>query len=69
MNKKRLIGIILGLTILIVIVIIIFNKSIKYNNIIINNDEWENIINSRDNSTNIILENIEFNDYNLLIVQ
>ena len=67
MNKKRLIGIILGLTILIVIVIIIFNKSIKYNNIIINNDEWENIINSRDNSTNIILENIEFNDYNLLI--
>ena len=67
MNKKILLGIILGITCLTIILIVVFKIKIKYNKLIISEDKWNSIINNRDLSTNISLENIKFNDYELII--
>lgn len=67
MNKKILLGIILGITSLIIILIIVFKIKIRYNKLIISEDKWNNIISNREMSTSISLEKIEFNDYELII--
>lgn len=67
MNKKLLFGIILGLTIFILVLILVFSSKTKYNKLIVNDNKWSSIINSKKISNSIKLESIEFNDYNLLI--
>ena len=67
MNKKWLLGTILVLTIIAIIIILVLNSNIKYNKLIINEDMWNDIISNRNMNTSISLENIKFNDYNLLI--
>ena len=67
MNKKRILTIILALTIFSIIIILVLTHKTKYNKLVITNDKWNNIINSRNISTDINIESIEFNDYNLLI--
>lgn len=67
MNRKWLLGIILALTIIFVVIILVLTHKTKYNKLIVSNDKWNDIINSRNISTDINLESIEFNDYNLLI--
>lgn len=67
MNKKWLLGIILLLTFLAITIVIVLKFSVKYNKLVVNETEWNNIINSRKESTSIYLENIEFNDYDLQI--
>ena len=67
MNKKWLFGIILVLTIVAIIIILILKSNVSYNKLIISKNKWISIISNRENSTNISFEDIEFNDYNLLI--
>ncbi|MBQ9318372.1 MAG: hypothetical protein IJR82_01935 [Bacilli bacterium] len=67
MNRKWLLGIILILTIASIVFILVLTHKTKYNKLIVSNDKWNDIINSRNISTDINLESIEFNDYNLLI--
>ena len=67
MNRKWLLGIILALTIISIVIILVITYKPKYNKYIVNNDKWNDIINSRNTSADINLESIEFNDYNLLI--
>jgi len=67
MKKNKLLGIILALTIIFIVIILVLTYSTKYNKLITSNDKWNDIINNRNISTNINLESIEFNDYNLLI--
>lgn len=67
MNKKILLGIIIALTLLVISLIIIFGIKDKYNKLVINNTKWENIISKRKQSNDIEIEEIRFNDYNLLI--
>lgn len=67
MDRKKLLGIILVLTSMSVIIILLLKLNIRYNKLVINNDKWNSIISSRSVSTSIKLENIEFNDYNLLV--
>ena len=67
MNKKWLLISILVFTIIIIGLILIFNRDIRYNKLIVNESKWNNIISNRKSSTSISLENIKFNDYNLLI--
>ena len=67
MNKKWLLGIILVLTCLAIIFIIIFKSGVRYNKLIITEENWNSIISNRNMSTSIKFENIEFNDYDLLI--
>ena len=67
MSKKWLFVIILVLTCLAIALIIILKSNTKYNKLIISDDKWDSIINSRTESTSLIIEDIEFNDYNLMI--
>ena len=67
MIKKILFGIILLLTIISIVLILVLKHKTKYNKLIKDNNEWNNIIESRTQSTNLQLENIKFNDYTLLI--
>ena len=67
MNKKLLFGVILILTCVTIVVIVLIKFNVRYNKLIINSNEWNSIINNRSISTSIALEDIEFNDYSLLI--
>lgn len=67
MNKKWLLVPILVLTIIAIIIILVLNSNTKYNKLIISEEKWNDIISNRNMSTSISLENIKFNDYNLLI--
>jgi len=67
MNRKWLLGIILVITVITIGWILLFHSGTRYNRLIIEDSKWNKIITDRKESTNIILENIEFNDYKLLI--
>ena len=67
MNKKRLLGSILVLTICAIAVITLLQIKVRYNKLIISEDKWDNIVNDREESSSIEIEDIEFNDYNLLV--
>ncbi len=67
MNKKVLLAIILVLTALAIAIILILKSTLSYNEIIVDEGTWNSIINNRDISTDINLDEIEFNDYNLII--
>lgn len=67
MHKKWLLFTILVLTILSIIIILLFTDKKQYNKMIISENNWNNIIDKRKISTSISIDNIKFNDYNLLI--
>ena len=67
MNKKVLLVAILVLTIITIGIILIFRSNTRYNNLVISDEKWNDIINSRIESTSISFETIKFNDYNSLI--
>ena len=67
MNKKWLLVPILVLTGLAIGIILVLKLNTKYNKLVISEDKWNNIISSKNMSTSISLNNIKFNDYNLLI--
>lgn len=67
MNKKWLFITILVITILTIIFILLFTSKKNYNQFIIGKDKWNNIVSNRKSSTSISIENIQFNDYNLII--
>lgn len=66
MNKKNLFVIIAILTIIVIFTILLFTVRTRYNKLILSETEWNNIISNR-TASNLSLENIEFNDYNLII--
>ena len=67
MDRKKILIQIIILTVIIILFVIFINPSTKYNKISINEKKWNNIINERTENTNIILEDIEFNGFNLII--
>ena len=67
MNRKWLLGIVLALTIISIVIILVLTSKTKYNKLIVSDSKWNDIIDSRNESADINLESIEFNDYNLLI--
>ena len=67
MRKKFILGIILTLVISTLIIILIFKTNTRYNEFIIDEDKWNEIIKSKVKSDNLKLSKIKFNDYNLLI--
>ena len=67
MNRKKILIPIIILTVIIILLVIFINPSTRYNKISINEKKWNNIINARTENTNIVLEDIEFNDFNLII--
>ena len=67
MNKNILLKIVIVFTCLIIIFIIALNPSHKYNNLSISESKWNGIKNSRVENKNLVLEDIKFNDYKLII--
>ena len=67
MKKKIILGIILIPIILVILFLVINNINSKYKRYIINSSEWNNIINTRTSSNELKINNLKFNDYNLII--
>ena len=67
MNKKWLLITILGFTGIIVTVLLVFNNNKVYDKLVVDTNEWNNIINTRTNNSLLSLDNIKFNDYSLVI--
>ena len=67
MNKRLLIIIISVITILSIITIIFITYKPRLNKYVIDKDKWDYIINNRKNNNNLYIDNISFNDYNLVI--
>ena len=67
MSKNKILIPVVVFTSLIIIIIIMLNPSHKYNKLIVNEDKWNSIIESRTENKNLLLEDIRFNDYKLII--
>ena len=67
MNRRKILIPVIAFTGLIIILIIVFNPKQKYNKLSVNISKWNSILESRIKSENLILENIKFNDYKLII--
>ena len=67
MDKKKILIPIIIITAIIILLIVLVNPSKRYKRSIISEEKWNNIISSRTESNNLVLENITFNDYNLMI--
>ncbi|MBQ9297847.1 MAG: hypothetical protein IJ223_02235 [Clostridia bacterium] len=67
MSRNKILIPIIILTAIIILIIIILNPSTRFNKISISETKWNNIISSRTENKNLILRDLEFNDYNLVI--
>lgn len=67
MNRKLVLRIILVIILITIGIIILLSIRKRYNKLVISDSKWNDIINSRTLNTNIKLDNIMFNDYNLII--
>ena len=66
MNRKWLLITILVFTIIIIGLILIFDSNTRYNKLVLNSKKWDDIIDKRQESTNIEIDKIKFNDYSLI---
>ncbi len=55
------------LTVIIIVLVILLNPSHRYDKLSVSESKWNSIITSRINNTNLALESIKFNDFNLII--
>ena len=67
MDRRKILIPVIVFTAIIIILIIALNFSHKYNKLIINESKWNSIIESRTENKELILEDIKFNDYKLII--
>ena len=67
MDRRKILIPVIAFTGLIIILIIVLNPKQKYNKLSVNISKWNSILESRIESENLILENIKFNDYKLII--
>ena len=66
MKRKRILIPVIS-TIVIILLIIIFNPNTRYKKISINDTKWESLKASKTQNNSLILLDVEFNDYNLMI--
>ena len=67
MNRKKVLISIIIFTTIIIVAVIALSFSKRHNNISISESKWNNIISTRSENTDLVLENIKFNGYNLII--
>ena len=67
MSKKKILIPVIIFTSLIIVFIIVLNPSYKYNKLIISESKWNSIKESRIENKHLILTDIKFNDYKLII--
>lgn len=67
MNRKQILIIIILITILAILLVITFSPADRYKELIVSESKWNSIISNREESQELSLETIEFNDYRLMI--
>lgn len=67
MSRKKIIIPIIVVTALIVILLFIINNGDKYNSLIVSESKWNSIISTRAENKNLSLQDIQFNEYRLII--
>ena len=67
MSKRKLLIPVMAFTLIIIVLIVVLNPSHKYNKLSISKSKWNSIQKSRIESKNLILTDIKFNDYKLII--
>ena len=67
MNRKRVLIPVIFLTVIIIILVIVLGHKTRYNRISVSQSKWDSIISSRSEDDKLVLEDIEFNDYNVVI--
>lgn len=67
MNKNKILIPIIILTVIIILLIIIINPTSRYNKIKISESMWNDIINSRTENKQLIIQDIKFNNFNLIV--
>ena len=67
MNRNKIFLIILFVSLILISIVLFISTNKKYNKMIINNVEWNEIISSRKKSTELQLTELIFNDYKLFI--
>lgn len=67
MDRRKILIPVIAFTGLIIILIIVLNPKQKYNKLSANISKWNGILESRIESENLVLEEIKFNDYKLII--
>ena len=67
MKRKKVLIPIIIFTAIIIVLIFFMDPSARYNRKVIKQDKWNNIIASRTENKNLVLDVIDFNDYNLII--
>ena len=67
MKRKKILIPIIIFTAIIIFLIIFLNPSHRYNKISVAENKWNSIKDARTENDNLVLEDIEFNDYNLII--
>ena len=67
MDRRKILIPVIVFTVVIIILIIVFNPKQNYNKLLVNQSKWNSILESRIESEHLVLEEIKFNDYKLII--
>ena len=67
MNRKKLFNVIIIFTIIIIIGLLITTKTQSYNNLNISKKKWDSILEKREENLDLEIENIRFNEYDLIV--
>ena len=67
MSRKKILILVIAFTAVIIFLLIVLNSRHRLSSISVSKDKWDSIKNSKSESLNIKLEDIEFNDYKLII--
>ena len=67
MDRKKILIPIIIFTIIVICLLIILNSNIRYTKSIVNDTKWASIKDTRTENKELVLEDIEFNGYNLII--
>ena len=67
MSRKKILMPIIIFTAIIIFLIIVLNPSTRYKNLSINESKWNSIKSKRTENKSVVLQDIKFNDYNLII--
>lgn len=67
MNRKKVFIIVIIFTIIIIIGLLITTKTQSYNNLNISKKKWDSILEKREENLDLEIENIRFNEYDLIV--
>ncbi len=66
-NKKWLLCIIIAIVLIAIGILLILNRSIRFNKLVVNETKWNEITSNKKENNELTLNNLKFNDYNLIV--